>query len=148
MEIQKKSVEDTNQLLKDLIVGLENMSDNLQMIQKEMDFQPNQEAEEEFHDLQEELQQEAPFFVLASEGPKTVKISGPEDPSTLLAQRENLCPMGGLEGIPAASIAQGSIGRPPIAARCLCAICAQDVFQCLLPLFVGLRNTNTETNPH
>ena len=58
MEQQKKSVEDTNELLKDLMMGLENMSDNLKIIQKEMDFQRNpeiQEAEEEFYDLQEEL---------------------------------------------------------------------------------------------
>ena len=34
MEIQKKSVEDTNKLIKDLMVGLENRSDNLEIIQK------------------------------------------------------------------------------------------------------------------
>ena len=38
VENQKKSVEDTNELLRDLMMGLENMSDNLKLIQKEMDY--------------------------------------------------------------------------------------------------------------
>ena len=67
MENQKKSVDATNELLRDLIVGLENMIDNVKLIQKEMDFQRNpegQEAEEEFTHLQEELQQEVHLFLL------------------------------------------------------------------------------------
>ena len=37
VENQKKSVEDTNELLKDLIIGNENLGDNMKNIQKEMD---------------------------------------------------------------------------------------------------------------
>ena len=54
VENQKKSVEDTNELLRDLMMGLENMSDNTKFIQKKMDYWRNlevQEAEEEFTGL-------------------------------------------------------------------------------------------------
>ena len=71
-----------------------------------MDVQRNpeiQEAEEEFHDLQKEVQQETPLFVLANEVPRTVTESAPEDPNFFPTQRRNLFPMGGLEGIPATS---------------------------------------------
>ena len=109
VENQKKSVEDTNELPKDLMMGIENMSDNMKLIQKEMNFWRNpevQEAEEEYAHLQEELQQEVPLFVPASKGPENTPISSPEGANSFPAQRQNIFPVGGLEGIPATSSAQ------------------------------------------
>ena len=40
--------------------------------------------------------------------------SVPEDPHSFLAQRENLVPMGGLEGIPATSTAQELSDSPSL----------------------------------
>ena len=117
VENQKKFLEDTNELLKDLMIGIENVSDNIKLIQKEMDFWRNpevQEAEEEFAHLQQELQQEVPLFVSANKGPKNTPVSRPEDINYFPAQRQKNFPVGGLEGIPATSIAQGSAEEPSL----------------------------------
>ena len=37
-ENQKKTVEDTNELLKDFMIGIENLGNNMKNIQKEMDY--------------------------------------------------------------------------------------------------------------
>ena len=37
-ENQKKTVEDTNELLKDFMIGIENLGDNIKNTQKEMDY--------------------------------------------------------------------------------------------------------------
>ena len=50
VEEQKKSVADTNELLKNLMIGIENPGDNMKNIQKEMNYWRNPEileAEEE-----------------------------------------------------------------------------------------------------
>ena len=79
MEVQKKFVEDTNELIRDLMVGLVNMSENLKQMQKDINLLRNADAEEEFMDLQEELQQEVPLSVPANEGQKSVLVSVPEN---------------------------------------------------------------------
>ena len=98
-------------------MGIENMSESMKLIQKEMDFWRNpevQEAEEEYAHLQEELRQEAPLFVPASKGPENAPISTPEDLNSFPAQRQNIFPIGGLEGIPATSTAQESSDGPSL----------------------------------
>ena len=55
---QKKAVTDSTGLLRDLMIGIENLGDNMKNIQKEMDYWRNpeaQEAEEEFAELNEHL---------------------------------------------------------------------------------------------
>ena len=69
------------------------------------------EAEEEL----ERLHGEVPLFVPAGKEPESVPISLPEVSFPFPAQRQNLFPMGCLEGIPAASTAQES-ELPPLSA--------------------------------
>ena len=62
------------------------------------------EAEKEL----ERLHGEAPLFVSANKALEDVTVSLPEDPPPFPAQRQNRFPMGGLEGVPTASVAQES----------------------------------------
>ena len=61
------------------------------------------EAEEELERLHDKS-----LFLPASKGPESVNVSLPIDSSPFPAHRQNLFPMGGLEGIPTASVAQES----------------------------------------
>ena len=104
LEEQKKAVTDSTGLLRDLMIGIENLGDNMKNIQKEMDYWRNpeaQEAEEEFAELNEHLWKEVPLFVPAEKGPENVSLSAPDNLSQFPAQRQHLLPMGGLQGIPA-----------------------------------------------
>ena len=72
-----------------------------------MDYKRNpevMEAEEELNHLHDEV----PLHIPASKGPKTVKVSLPKDQFPFPSQRQNIFPIGGLEGIPTASVAQES----------------------------------------
>ena len=52
--------------------------------------------------------------LLHKKGPENVPASIPEDPNSFLVQRENLFPMGSLEGIPITSTAQESSDSPSL----------------------------------
>ena len=43
---QKKSIADNSDLLKDLLIGIENLGENLNSINKEMDYWHNPEVQE------------------------------------------------------------------------------------------------------
>ena len=45
VEDQKKDIADNSGLLKDLLIGIENMGENLKNIQKEMDYWRNPEVQ-------------------------------------------------------------------------------------------------------
>ena len=78
-----------------------------------MDYWRNPEVME----VEEELNRchdEASLHILANKGPETAKASLPEDQSPFPCQRQNIFPIGGLEGIATPSVAQESIEvRPP-----------------------------------
>ena len=59
---QKKIAKDTNELLKDLMMGIENMSDNMKNMQKEMDYWRNPNVLEAEGDL-DHLQDEVPLTI-------------------------------------------------------------------------------------
>ena len=105
LEEQKKLVNDSAEILRDLLIGIENLGENMKNIQKEMDYWRNPEVMEAEEEL-ECLHDEVPLHIPASKRPENVTITLPEDPSPFPAQRQNLFPIGGLEGISAASMAQ------------------------------------------
>ena len=114
MEKQKNSVADTNELLKDLMIGIGNSGDNMKTYKKEMDYWRNPEvleAEEELGRLQDETH----LYAQASKRPESVNVSLPEDQSPFPTQRQNLFPMGCLEGILASTTAWES-KLPPLSA--------------------------------
>ena len=88
VEEQKKSVTYTNELLKGLMIGIENLGDNMKNIQKEMDYWRNPEVLETEEDLGC-LQDNVPIFVPAEKGTENTLVSVPEDPNSFLARREN-----------------------------------------------------------
>ena len=110
VEKQQKATKDKAQLLQNLMIGIENLGDNMKNIPKcdeRLGISSEvQEAEEEYAHLQEELQQEVPLFVPASKGPENAPVSTPEDLNSFPAQRQNIFPIGSLERIPATSTAQ------------------------------------------
>ena len=90
VEKQQKSTEDNAKLLQNLVIGVENLGDNLKHIQKEMEFrktQEFQEAEEQYAEMNWQLQAEVPPFVLVILGPTEVQltpsISAPQNPVSL-----------------------------------------------------------------
>ena len=91
LEEQKKSVNNNAGFLRDLMIGIENMEENMKNIQEKMDYWRNpevMEAEEElecFHD-------EVPLHIPDSKGPENVTVALPEDPFPFLAQRQNPLP--------------------------------------------------------
>ena len=74
---QQKSAEDNTELLQNLMIGIENLGDNIEHIQKEMEFWKTpevQEAEEEFVEITEPLQAEVRNFVPVISGPTEVPV--------------------------------------------------------------------------
>ena len=61
LEEQNKSVSDSAGLLKDLLIGIENLGDNMKNIQKEMDYWRNPEVMEAEKNL-ERLHDEVPLL--------------------------------------------------------------------------------------
>ena len=112
LEEQKKSVIDSTELLKDLMIGIENLGDNMKNIQKEVDYWRNPEVMEADENL-ERLHDEVPLSEPARNGPENAAVIPPDIQSPFPAQRQNIFPIGGLEGIPATSTAQESSGGPP-----------------------------------
>ena len=100
---QKKLVDNSTTLLRDLMIGIENLGENMKNIQKEMDYWRNPEVMEAQEEL-ECLHNEVPRQIPASKGLENVTVSLPEDPSHFSAHRQNVFPIGGLEGIPATSM--------------------------------------------
>ena len=78
IEKKQKTAEDNAELIQNLLSGVENLGDNLKHIQKEMEFRkiPEfQEAEEEYTEMNGQLQAEVPPFVLVISGPLEVLLT-------------------------------------------------------------------------
>ena len=110
---RKKSVSDSAGLLKYLLIGIENLGDNMENIRKEMDYWRNPKVMEAEKNL-ERLHDKVPLSEPARKGPENAAVISPEIQSPFPAQRQNIFPIGGLEGIPATSTAQESSEGPPI----------------------------------
>ena len=92
-------------MLQNLLIGIENMGDNLKNIRKEMGYQRNpevREAEREDAEIEKQLLTEVPPPNPVSTGPSGADVP-PESQHQYAAQRPNIFPIGGLEGILAAS---------------------------------------------
>ena len=111
LEEQKKSVTNNTELLKDLMIGIENLGDNMKNIQKQMDYWRYPEVMEAEKNL-ERLHDEVPLSEPAKKGPKNAVVISPDIQSPFPAQRQNIFPIGGLEGIPATSTTQESSDSP------------------------------------
>ena len=85
LEEQKKSVSDSADLLKGLLIGIESLGENMKHIQKEMDYWRNSEVMEAEEEL-ERLHDKVPLSVPASKGPESGNVSLPVDSSPSLAQ--------------------------------------------------------------
>ena len=86
LQEQKKSVFDSAGLLQDLLIGIENLGDNVKNIQKEMGVWRDPEVMEAEENLKR-LHDEVPLSVLAEKGPGIVPISAPKNLSQFPAQR-------------------------------------------------------------
>ena len=106
LEGQQKTISDNSGLLKDLLIGIENLGENLKNIHKEMDYWHNPEAQAADAELQD-LMNKAPEVVVVD--PVSTGLTGasvpPKPQHQYPAQRPNIFPIGGLEGMPAASTA-------------------------------------------
>ena len=102
VEGQKHTISDNSGLVKNLLVGIENLGDNMKDMRKEMDYWRNPEVMEAEEEL-ERLQDEVPLEAQVNSGPQTVTYSTPENQASFLAQRPNILPISGLENYPTAS---------------------------------------------
>ena len=102
LEDQKKNFVDNSGLLKDLLVGIENLGENLKSINQELDSWSNpevQEAEREYAEVERQLLAEVPISNPVSAGPSGTNTP-PENQHSYPAQRSNLFPVAGLANIP------------------------------------------------
>ena len=113
LEEQTKPAINNSELLRDLLLGIENLGDNMKTMNAEFICLRDpvvQEAEEELNRLHDLV-----FLTIpVSKGPKVVNILSSDDSFPPLASHPNLFPIGGLEGIPVANMAlEGTGVRPP-----------------------------------
>ena len=104
LEGQKKSISDSSGLLKNLLIGIENLEDNMKNIQKEMDYWRNPEVMEAEEEL-ERFQDEVCLEVQVSARLDSVNHPSPENQYSFPAQRPNIFLIGDLGEIPATSAA-------------------------------------------
>ena len=106
VEGQKKGIANNSGLLKDLLIGTENLGDTLKGINKEMDYWRNpkvQAAQQEYAELEEQLLTEVPPPNHVSIGPIGASIP-PKPQHQYLAQRPNIFPVAGLGNFPTNAI--------------------------------------------
>ena len=94
---QQKTASENAELLQNLLVGIENLGDNLKSIHQEMDYWRNPEVQAAETDLQN-LMNEAPEVAVVNPGSSNPvgASTSPEIQHQYPAQRPNIFPVAGL----------------------------------------------------
>ena len=105
IEKQQKTANENVELLQNLLIGVENLGENLKNIHQEMDYWRNPEVQATDAELQD-LMNEAPTVAVVnpvSTDPIGASVS-PETRHQYPAQRPNIFPVAGLVNIPTSDV--------------------------------------------
>ena len=102
---QQQTASENAELLQNLLVGIENLGDNLKSIHQEMDYWRNPEVQAAETDLQN-LMNEAPEVAVVNPGSSNPvgASTSPEIQHQYPAQRPNIFPVAGLRNIPTSGV--------------------------------------------